>query len=152
MFYKPITAGGGVSSDDCVAILAGNENFPRVSFEKVPATSVLIDPNGNYNISTKRYVVPADGEYFVIVHLGVNYVANGTLVRCSLYKNGAPIGNTGKSVGVLNDEATKLVNQANKLTLSAGDYLEAYGYHDNAAARTFDIAKYDHGLTVVRLS
>lgn len=98
---------------------------------KVQFDTEYFDTNNNFDTTNNRYVAPVDGFYQINLYIHVQSANNtGVAAIGSLYKNGVEL--TRGDAVVAGFSAAQLITcRVQELVqLTAGDYLEGYGYMD----------------------
>ena len=119
----------------------GNNSYTKIEFQnEVYDTDSAFDSSSNY-----RFTVPSGkgGYYFFNIILAPDNGVTFTDWRAQLYKNGS---NGGQAAGFFNfasdtkDVSGDFPNITGScvVNLSAGDYIEVYGYHNSGSNRTFN--------------
>ena len=104
----------------------GNQNYTANNSFKIELNAVDFDIGSNFNTSTNRFTAPVSGIYLFTA--SIQYQTVG-LAHTNLYKNGG-----GVSDGWLDFGDAAASSQTRVMSLSAGDYIELYGY--NSAGNT----------------
>ena len=122
-----------------VARFSSNVAFTSNSVTKVPFDSEEFDTDSAFDTSNHRFTVPSGkgGKYFFYVQFMVPNLDSGKILELEFYKNGSRYGH-----GLVNREesgsgasfVTIVVNAI--IELSAGDYMEAFAYHNEGNNQT----------------
>jgi len=113
------------------------------SWTKVELDAVLFDTDSAFNTSTYRFTVPSGmgGKYFLNGSIAIDSQENSGINYSSVkfYKNG---GSSELADSYINWQANPIRDFAQPLSgifeLAAGDYIELYGYLDDATGSGMD--------------
>ena len=113
------------------------------SWTKVELDAVLFDTNSAFNTSTYRFTVPSGlgGKYFINGLIAIDSQENSGINYSSVkfYKNG---GSSELADSYINWQSNPIRDFAQPLSgifeLAAGDYVELYGYLDDASGSGMD--------------
>jgi len=113
----------------------------KVQFDnQIVDTDNAYDPSSNY-----RFTVPTGGagNYMISISLDIQSTSNGRATNVSIYKNGGMVTTGGyflTSQYFQNDQPN--INTISQmLNLSAGDYIEAYGFMYDGGNHTFKASR-----------
>ena len=136
----------GFGGDNTPAFLAGlsgdKGTYGAGATTKVQFDNQIVDTDNAYDPSTNyRFTVPsgAAGNYMINISLDIQSTTNGRATNVSIYKNGGMVTTGGyflTSQYFQNDQPS--INTISQmLNLSAGDYIEAYGFMYDGGNHTF---------------
>jgi hypothetical protein len=108
------------------AYRGGNQTYTANNSFKIELNTVEFDVGSNFNTSTNRFTAPVSGVY--IFTAAIQYQTVG-LTHSNFYKNGGNVID-----GWLDFGDAVASSQTRVMSLSAGDYVELYGY--NSAGNT----------------
>jgi hypothetical protein len=108
------------------AYRGGNQTYTANNSFKIELNTVEFDVGSNFNTSTNRFTAPVSGVY--IFTAAIQYQTVG-LTHSNFYKNGGNVID-----GWLDFGDATASSQTRVMSLSAGDYVELYGY--NSAGNT----------------
>jgi len=114
------------------AYLASNQTINDNTATKITLDTESYDPNNNFDSTTNyRYTAPVTG-YYQVNALAQFYNSNSRLASTALYlyKNGASIAMSQMLPSTAYNGVLLLGCISDVVYLSAGDYLELYGYAD----------------------
>jgi|TARA_B100000035_G_scaffold8586_1_gene7377 hypothetical protein len=126
-------SGAGANTPAFKAILSGNKTISASTDTKIQFDSEVFDTDNAYDPSTNyRFTVPSGkgGKYYVTlsVHTSVDGSGDNDEIIIATFVNGAM-----STVGAMNrrfsSSSNRTVSTSGILTLSAGDYVEAYVYN-----------------------
>jgi len=140
----------GFGGDNTPAFLAGlsgdKGTYGAGATTKVQFDNQIVDTDDAYDPSTNfRFTVPsgASGNYMINISLDIQSTTNGRATNVSIYKNGGMVTTGGyflTSQYFQNDQPS--INTISQmLNLSAGDYIEAYGFMYDGGNHTFKAAR-----------
>jgi hypothetical protein len=111
--------------------------YPNNAFTKITLATEFFDTNNNFDSTTNyRYTVPISGFYQISANIGYTLLAN-THALCSLFKNGGEVirgaeGPTSNTTAAGNFPLSAFIQ------LTAGDYLELWGYQNQGSTSTIN--------------
>ena len=141
---------GGAAISNAPAFLAGlsgdKGTYSAGATTKVQFDNQIVDTDDAYDPSSNyRFTVPsgAAGNYMINISLDIQSTTNGRATNVSIYKNGGMVTTGGyflTSQYFQNDQPS--VNTISQmLNLSAGDYIEAYGFMYDGGNHTFKASR-----------
>ncbi len=116
-------------------------NIANQTTTKVQLSSEDYDTNNNFDSSTNyRYTVPVSGKYKVNWNLPfVDPEGRLTNVVAFIYKNGSELLRCGLTCpAIINIAAYLCLNGSRDIPLTAGDYIELWGYGSTDNSTVFD--------------
>lgn len=113
------------------AYLSASQGVSAATWTKANLNSEDFDTNSNFDNATNyRYVVPVTGYYFIQgqIALSTTGTTNTANAAGAIYKNGSAVINGTQIAGSGDIKTILRVNMSRLLYLTAGDYMELYGY------------------------
>ena len=124
---------------------AGNKNFfsaysnanqviPVTTYTKLTLGLEQADPDGVYDIATSRFTAPASGWYKITVSVRIDWLnivgLDSGRFSLELKRNGTTIAEAEHNMGALADFVGATYSIERSVSMSAGDYLEVFGFYD----------------------
>jgi len=124
-------AGGGTNTPAFKAKISSSYSLSNTTTTKIDFDTEMFDTDGAYDHSSnQRFTVPSgqDGKYFICAQVYFDDCASTDATRLVyIYKDGAEhLGSNTRTVGTTGNGST--VRISDLTDLSAGDYIEIYGY------------------------
>ena len=130
-FTGTVTGAGGVNTPAFLALGSGSsQSISNVTLTKVTNLTENLDTDGAYDNASSRFTVPSGkgGTYYVFFNSRYNTSNDFENINMTIYKNGS--GGT----QIANAQGSAFYydsfNASSIVQLSAGDYIEAFTYHN----------------------
>ena len=139
-FTGTVTGAGETLKPSFHAYLSANQSVATNTLTKVSLNAELWDTDSAFDSSTNyRFTVPSGeaGKYFIHYRVKTSNIDLQERIQAVVYKNGTAIWNSeGRNYsGVANEQIEAA--QSYIFDLSAGDYLELYGFHNEGDTQNF---------------
>ena len=110
--------------------LPSNQALSSSTWTKAHLSSENFDSNSNFDSTTNyRYTVPVSGFYFINAQIGIGSSGTNAIANTgAIYKNGSAVVVGPSMVGNGTSNALPRIQMNALLQLSAGDYIELWGY------------------------
>lgn len=110
--------------------LPSNQALSSSTWTKAQLSSENFDSNSNFDSTTNyRYTVPVSGFYFINAQIGIGSSGTNAIANTgAIYKNGSGVVVGPSMVGNGTGNALPRIQINALLQLSAGDYIELWGY------------------------
>jgi C1q domain len=116
-------------------------NLTTATWTKVNLNAVDYDVGSNFNTSTGRFTAPIAGYYLMIGHILYSQNNDNVTYGIQFYKNANGDGSSRfrfYTSGAADTRGIHEINTSMIYNLSAGDYMELYGFCEGTADQTFN--------------
>ena len=126
------TGFGGANTPSFKATCSGTPTVANDANVKIAFNTEVWDTDSAFDTSNYRFTVPSGegGKYFFIASMEINITSATTSMRPMIWKNGATAIRTMSYESYYPSESTSGV-----INLAAGDYVEAYLYHNAGGSK-----------------
>ena len=126
------TGFGGDNTPSFKATCSGTTTVANDANVKIAFNTEVWDTDSAFDTSNYRFTVPSGegGKYFFIASMEINITSATTSMRPMIWKNGATAIRTMSYESYYPSESTSGV-----INLAAGDYVEAYLYHNAGGSK-----------------
>ena len=111
-----------------------NQVIPVTTYTKLTLGLEHADPDGVYDIATSRFTAPASGWYKITVSVRIDWLNIVSLdsgrFSLELKRNGTTVAEAEHNMGALADFVGATYSIERTVPMSAGDYLEVFGFYD----------------------
>ena len=118
------------------AVLSADQTGNTAAFTKVQINTVDFDLTSDFDTSNYRWIPSVAGYYHIMGQVYINTLADGKLGISVIYKNGTEFARGSQHS---NGSTVACLSIASTLVYMNGttDYVELYGYHNNASSLDF---------------
>jgi len=134
------TGFGGDNTPSFKATCSGTTTVANDANVKIAFNTEVWDTDSAFDTSNYRFTVPSGegGKYFFIASMEINITGATTSMRPMIWKNGATAIRTMSYESYYPSESTSGV-----INLAAGDYVEAYLYHNSGGSQAVQTSTTD---------
>ena len=134
------TGFGGDNTPSFKATCSGTTTVANDANVKIAFNTEVWDTDSAFDTSNYRFTVPSGegGKYFFIASMEINITSATTSMRPMIWKNGATAIRTMSYESYYPSESTSGV-----INLAAGDYVEAYLYHNSGGSQAVQTSTTD---------
>ena len=134
------TGFGGDNTPSFKATCSGTTTVANDENVKIAFNTEVWDTDSAFDTSNYRFTVPSGegGKYFFIASMEINITSATTSMRPMIWKNGATAIRTMSYESYYPSESTSGV-----INLAAGDYVEAYLYHNSGGSQAVQTSTTD---------